>query len=155
MSSAKMKKIIPILFFALHILLATSSHASTDKQQEINKQNVIEFYDKAINQEDFDAASKYLGSTYIQHNPTAEDGVEGLKKFIQFLQDNYPNAHSEIKRVFSDGDYVVLHVHSIREPGTRGRAIFDLFRLENGKIVEHWDTVQDIPEKSANQNGMF
>jgi len=62
---------------------------------------------------------------------------------------------SEIKRVFADGDYVILHVHSIREPGTRGRAIFDLFKLENGKIVEHWDAVQDIPEKSANENGMF
>ena len=125
------------------------------KQQEINKQNVIEFYDIAINQKDFDAASKYLGSRYTQHNPTAADGPEGLKAFIQFLRENYPDAHSEIKRVFADDDYVILHVHSIREPGTRGRAIFDLFKLENGKIVEHWDTVQDIPEQSANPNGMF
>lgn len=80
---------------------------------------------------------------------------EGLKGFIQFLRDKYPNAHSDIKCVFAEGDYVILHVHSIREPGTRGRAIFDLFKLENGKIVEHWDTVQDIPEKSGNTNGMF
>lgn len=150
-----MRKITPILFFVFLTMMVTSINASTAKQQEINKQNVIEFYDQAINQKDFDAASKYLGSRYIQHNPTAEDGSEGLKKFIQFLRDNYPNAHSEIKRVFSDGDYVILHVHSIREPGTLGRAIFDLFRLENGKIVEHWDTVQDIPDKAANQNGMF
>ncbi|ERH41856.1 hypothetical protein N750_15970 [Legionella pneumophila str. Leg01/53] len=56
---------------------------------------------------------------------------------------------------FSEGDYVILHVHSIREPGTRGRAIFDLFKLEDGKIIEHWDAIQDIPVKSANPNSMF
>lgn len=150
-----MKKIISILPTVILMVMVNSVCAANDRQQEINKQNVIGFYDKAINQKDFEAASKYLGSRYTQHNPTAADGPEGLKSFIQFLRDNYPNAHSEIKRVFSDGDYVILHVHSIREPGTRGRAIFDLFKLENGKIVEHWDAVQDIPEKSANPNGMF
>ncbi len=62
---------------------------------------------------------------------------------------------SEIKRSFVDGDYVILHVHAIREPGTRGNAIVDIFRLENGKIVEHWDAVQPIPENSANNNTMF
>ena len=131
------------------------AYGLNNNQFEINKQNVVEFYDKVINQKDFDAASKYLGPRYTQHNPTAADGAEGLKAFIQFLRENYPNTHSEIKRVFEDGDYVILHVHSIREPGTRGRAIFDLFKLENGKIIEHWDAVQDIPEKSANPNGMF
>ena len=55
----------------------------------------------------------------------------------------------------SEGDFVVLHVHSVREPGQRGRAIVDMFRLENGKIVEHWDVIQDVPEKAANNNTMF
>ena len=120
-----------------------------------NKKNVVEFYEKAINQKDFDAASKYLGSRYIQHNPTAPDGAEGLKGFIGFLKSKFPGSKSEIKRVFAEGDYVILHVHAVREPGTRGRAIVDIFRLENGKIVEHWDVAQDIPEKPANSNGMF
>lgn len=150
-----MKKIISKFLLLTLILMMNSVYAMNDKQQEINKRNVLEFYDKLINQKDFDAASMYLGPKYIQHNPTAADGAEGLKAFVQFLRENYPKAHSEIKRVFAEGDYVILHVHSIREPGTRGRAIFDLFRLENSKIVEHWDTVQDIPEKSANSNGMF
>lgn len=150
-----MRKIISTFTAIALAFTAHIAYALNDLQLEKNKQNVIEFYDKAINQKNFDDAAKYLGSKYTQHNPTAADGPEGLKAFIQFLQDHYPNAHSEIKRVFAEGDYVILHVHSIREPGTRGRAIFDLFRLENGKIVEHWDTVQDIPEKSANSNGMF
>jgi len=122
---------------------------------EANKRNVVEFYNQALNEKNFDAASKYLGARYIQHNPTAPDGAEGLKGFIGFLRDKFPNSRSEIKRVFAEGDYVIVHVHSVREPGTRGRAIVDIFRLENGKIVEHWDVVQDLPEKAANSNGMF
>ena len=120
-----------------------------------NKKTVVDFYEKAINQKDFDAASRYLGSRYIQHNPVAPDGAEGLKGFIGFLKSKFPDSKSEIKRVFAEGDYVILHVHAVREPGTRGRAIVDIFRLEDGKIVEHWDVVQDIPEKAANSNGMF
>jgi len=133
--------------------LAASAHAQT--QQETNKKIVVDFYDKAINQKDFDAASKYLGSRYTQHNPNAADGPEGLKAFLQFLKEKFPASRSEIKRVFADGDYVIVHVHAVREPGTRGNAIVDIFKLENGKVVEHWDVVQPIPEKAANTNGMF
>ena len=122
---------------------------------EANKKAVVEFYDLAINKKDFEAASKFFGPKYIQHNPTAPDGIEGFKGFLGFLREKFPNAKSEIKRVFAEGDYVILHVHAVREPGTRGRAIVDIFRLENGKIVEHWDVVQPIPEKPANNNGMF
>ena len=120
-----------------------------------NKKTVVEFYEQAINRKDFAAASKHLGSRYIQHNPVAPDGPEGLKGFIGFLKSKFPDSKSEIKRVFAEGDYVILHVHAVREPGTRGRAIIDIFRLENGKIVEHWDVAQDVPEKAANANGMF
>ena len=127
----------------------------TAPQQEANKKNVVEFYDKALNQKDFEAAARHLGPRYTQHNPVAADGPEGLKAFIQFLRDKFPNARSEIKRVFAEGDYVIVHVHAIREPGTRGRAIIDIFKLENGKLVEHWDVAQDVPEKAANANGMF
>jgi predicted SnoaL-like aldol condensation-catalyzing enzyme len=80
---------------------------------------------------------------------------ERLKKFLAFLKERYPQSHSDIKQVFADGDYVILHVHAVREPNTLGSAIVDIFKLENGKIVEHWDVVQPIPEKSANSNTMF
>jgi predicted SnoaL-like aldol condensation-catalyzing enzyme len=128
--------------------------AEADKAEKIRL--VSEFYDAAINQKDFEKASAYLGATYIQHNPTAPDGPEGLKGFLEFLKTNAPQAHSEIKHAYADGNFVILHVHSLREPNTRGRAIVDIFRVdENNKVVEHWDVVQDIPEKPANQNTMF
>ncbi len=120
-----------------------------------NKQTVLEFYEAGLNRKDFDAAAKFLGSRYVQHNPTAPDGIEGFKAFLSFLREKFPGSRSEIKRSFAEGDYVILHVHSVREPGTRGRAIVDIFKLEDGKIVEHWDVVQEIPEKAANGNGMF
>lgn len=140
---------------ALALLATPPALAADSAQLEANKKNVVEFYEKAINQKDFEAASKYLGSRYTQHNPTAPDGPEGLKGFLAFLKGKFPQSRSEIKRVFADGDYVILHVHAVREPGTRGRAIVDIFKLENGKIVEHWDVAQDVPEKAANNNGMF
>jgi predicted SnoaL-like aldol condensation-catalyzing enzyme len=129
--------------------------AADATQQEQNKKIVMEFYEKAINQKDFDAASKYLGPYYIQHNQKATDGAEGLKGFIHYLREKFPDAHSEIKRAFADGDYVILQVHAVREPGTRGIAIVDIFRLKDGKIIEHWDVHEDILPQAANTNGMF
>src|SRR5712692_11930867 len=140
---------------ALVALTASPIHAADTQQAEINKKIVLEFYEKGLNQKDFEAASRYFGPRYTQHNPNAADGPEGFKAFLQFLREKFPNSHSEIKRTFADGDYVILHVHSVREKGSRGRAIVDIFKLEDGRIVEHWDVVQDVPEKSANSNGMF
>jgi predicted SnoaL-like aldol condensation-catalyzing enzyme len=135
--------------------VASPAFATDAATQEANKKTVLEFYEKALNQKDFDAAAKFIGPRYVQHNPTAPDGPDGFKAFLSFLREKFPDSHNEIKRVFADGDYVILHVHSVREKGSRGRAIVEIFRLEDGKIVEHWDVVQDIPEKSANTNGMF
>src|SRR6266571_5102340 len=100
-------------------------------------------------------ATRFLGNRYTQHNPAAADGPEGLKGFIAFLKDKFPNNRSEIKRIFADGDFVIVHVHAVREPGTRGNAIVDIFKLDDGKVVEHWDVIQPVLEKAANNNGMF
>lgn len=122
---------------------------------EANKKTVEAFYDLIINKKDFDSAKQFIGTRYKQHNPLVADRPEGLKEFIEFLKTNYPEANSEIKRTFADGDYVILHVHSVRAPDTTGRAIIEIFRLEDGKIEEHWDVIQEIPATSANPNGMF
>jgi predicted SnoaL-like aldol condensation-catalyzing enzyme len=132
-----------------------SAHAAGVEQLEANKKAVAAFEDAALNQKDFDAASKYLGPRYTQHNPNAADGPGGLKGYITFLKDKFPNNHTEIKHIFADGDYVIVHDHAVREPGTLGFAIVNIYKLENGKVVEHWDVIQRIPEKPANNNGMF
>ncbi|WP_316398456.1 nuclear transport factor 2 family protein [Bradyrhizobium sp. 33ap4] len=142
---------------ALLLALASSSAlaAASEAQQEANRKAVLAFYEKGLNQKDADAALAYVDNRYVQHNPGAADGREGFRKFIGFLREKFPNSHSEIKRSFVDGDYVILHVHAVREPGTRGNAIIDIFKLEDGKIVEHWDVAQPIPENPANSNTMF
>ena len=151
------------LFFRPHaalaaaILLALASPGAfaASEAQEANRKIVLDFYEKGLNQKDADAAIALMGNRYIQHNPNAADGPEGFRKFIGFLREKFPNSRSEIKRSFVDGDYVIVHVHAVREPGTRGNAIIDIFKLENGKIVEHWDVAQPIPENPANNNTMF
>ena len=148
----------PRAVLAAVILLALASpaaFAASEAQQEANRKVVLDFYEKGLNQKDADAAIALMGNRYVQHNPNAADGPEGFRKFIGFLRENFPNSRSEIKRSFVDGDYVIVHVHAVREPGTRGAAIIDIFKLENGKIVEHWDVVQDVPEQALNTNTMF
>jgi predicted SnoaL-like aldol condensation-catalyzing enzyme len=137
------------------LISAAPALAGNTAQEEANKKVVLDLYEKGINQKDFEAAAKNFGPRYIQHNPRAADGPEGFKAFVGFLKAKFPNYHSEIKKVFADGDYVILHVHNVPAPGQRGAAIVDIFRLENGKVVEHWDVRQEIPEKSANNNTMF
>jgi predicted SnoaL-like aldol condensation-catalyzing enzyme len=142
----------PLLAAAALSLLTVPAFAA---DLEANKKIVVDFYNKGLNDKDFDAAAKYFGPRYTQHNPGGADGPQGFKNLVTFLKEKFPNSHSEIKRVIAEGDLVVLHVHSVRAPGERGRAIVDIFKVENGKIVEHWDVVQDVPEKSANSNTMF
>lgn len=145
-------------FFVAAIALCLTANAIAETAQEqLNKQNVLAFYELGLNQKQGQAAvDKYVGSRYVQHNPGAADGPQGFVKFIDFLRAKFPQSHSEIKQAFADGDYVILHVHAVREPGTRGDAIVDIFKLDDqGKIIEHWDVVQPIPDQTANSNGMF
>lgn len=141
---------LAILFF-----LIQPAYAFYDRQAETNKENAIEFCNAVMNEKNFDAATKYIGNQYIQHSPSVEDGTQGLKKRMDLFRTLYPYSHIEIKRVAADGDYVFLHLHAIMVPNTKGFAVVDIFRFENNKIVEHWDAIQEVPNKSANNNGMF
>ncbi len=147
-------RLIPAILIAL-ACLSPPAWSAAPARLAANKRVVAAFYDAAINKKDYDLAVTFLGSEYKQHNPTAGDGAAGLKAFIEFLKAKFPAQHGDIKQTIAEGDLVALHVHSTRGDGTPGRAIVDIFRVANGKVVEHWDVIQDIPEKSANANGMF
>jgi predicted SnoaL-like aldol condensation-catalyzing enzyme len=124
---------------------------------ETNKDLVVAFYKKALFEGRVEEAFRlYAGTPYRQHNPLIEDGMEGLKKFAKRIMANHPDAHAEIKRVFADGDHVILHSHWYGlSDSPRGEAVVDIFRLEGDKVLEHWDVIQPIPETSANANTMF
>ena len=127
-----------------------------DDELEANKRIVREWQELAMNQrKPEEAVAKYLGPHYRQHNPGSADGPEPFIRFVKRFAQTYPDFRIESKRIIAEGNYVVLHSHLIRKPGDRGMAVVDIFHLENGKIVEHWDVVQEVPETSTNNNTMF
>jgi predicted SnoaL-like aldol condensation-catalyzing enzyme len=125
-------------------------------QLEANKQIVQEFYELAFNQHEPEAAAaKYLGKTYRQHNPTIANGAEPFIAFVRNFIKAYPALRITIKRIIAERDLVAVHSHLTATPSDRGSAVMDIFRLENRKIVEHWDIIQAVPEVSVNRNTMF
>ena len=129
---------------------------ATMSSPDQNKANVKAFYDLAFNQrQPEEAVKRYVGSSYRQHNPMAGDGPEPFIGFVKWITGENPDLRVEFKRFIAESDLVAVHSHMIPAKGARGTAVIDIFRLENGKIVEHWDVVQEVPEQAANQNTMF
>jgi len=120
-----------------------------------NKAVAVDFYSTAFAGKPDIASAKHLGRNYVQHSPQYEDGSEAFIGFIYTMRDQFPDLRLEIKRVIAEGDLVVLHSHLTLNPGKSGMALADFFRVEGGKVVEHWDVVQSVPDISANSNTMF
>ncbi len=124
-------------------------------QEEANRKLVIEFYDRFFNRHETEEAARVVADDYRQHNPQVPDGkAPFLSFFTGFFKDN-PNSKARIVRSSTDGDLVWLHIHSTNGEKDNGQAVVDIFRVADGKIVEHWDVIQNVPETSANQNTMF
>jgi predicted SnoaL-like aldol condensation-catalyzing enzyme len=123
---------------------------------ERNKAVAKAFYEEAFNDGDPEGAvERHVGNRYVQHNPQAADGPEAFIGFVQWFRGEHPELHIDIKRMIAEGDLVVTHGLITTGPGDRGTAAADIFRVEDGKVVEHWDVLQPVPEGSENDNTMF
>lgn len=142
----------------LAILMFVGNFAMADTNAlESNKKLVVDFYTEVLLHGRAEAIDKYIGDTYIQHNPNVADGKEAFRQLIESFppRDEGAPPSGEIVRVVAEGDLVVLHVRNYHWPPPNGGAVVDIFRVENNRIVEHWDVIQAIPDKSENDNTMF
>jgi predicted SnoaL-like aldol condensation-catalyzing enzyme len=126
--------------------------SESDANKQLVKDAVIMlFIDHKVDQ----AVDTYFAPDYIQHNPLVPTGSAPMRAFFKQFYAGNPTATIEISHVIADGDLVAVHYRTKVSAEDRGAAVVDIFRVANGKIVEHWDVYEPVPEKSANSNGMF
>ena len=128
---------------------------SRTAQEEANLALVLAMFEHVLNPMDARAVDRFIAPDYIQHNQLAEPGRDGLKRFLDMIRDQTPEAVHDVKRAFVDGDHVTVHSHVRRWPGDLGWAVIDIFRIADGLIAEHWDVMQDVVEGGPNPIGPF
>ncbi len=119
------------------------------------KKNAIEFYKMAFEGNPAKAVELYVGAEYTQHNPAVKNGTDGFIEYFERMHKEYPNKSVKFIRTISENNLVALHTHQIW-PDNDEYVTMDFFRFDgNGKIVEHWDSIKQIPKASANKNKMY
>jgi len=124
-------------------------------QEEANAQLVLDLFNKVLIPMDKTLVDDFIAEEYLQHSSLAEPGREPLKAWLDHVRVASPLATQKIYRVFAEDDHVITHQHVTRWPGDPGFAVCDIFRIADGKIVEHWDVLQEIPANPVNPNSMF
>jgi predicted SnoaL-like aldol condensation-catalyzing enzyme len=121
-----------------------------------NRDRVLALYRECLDPHDRTRLREFLVENYIQHSPAASSGLEGIGEFLDWLKTTHPQHRNHIRRIFAQGDHVIVHLHCTVGEGHPDLAVVDIFRLdEQGMIVEHWDVVQEVPATSKNGNTMF
>lgn len=154
-----MNKILILILAAAVALTATAGNASAESAAKGLTTNpagiaAIEFLDLAINQRKIDESLKYLAPPYTQHNLQIPDGIEGARTGIPAFIKMFPGLHLDFKRVMVDGDMVMVH-SALSGMADHGSVVIDLFRVKDGKLVEHWDVIEAVPAVVANKNTMY
>jgi predicted SnoaL-like aldol condensation-catalyzing enzyme len=128
---------------------------SHSAEERANLELVLAMFREVLNPMDSGAVDRFIAEDYVQHNQSVAPGRQPLKDFLDVIRKRTPEAVHDVKRAFADGDHVVVHYHVRRWPGDLGWAVIDIFRLENGKVAEHWDVMQDVVEGGPNPNSPF
>jgi predicted SnoaL-like aldol condensation-catalyzing enzyme len=148
--------LVAVLFVWLLSPVVAQAHDTTKAELDANKSVVKEFYDLAFNKKrPQEAAAKFFGASYTQHYPLAHDGPKAFVEFATWFTQTNPDLKVDIKKIVAEGNLVTLFSHFNMKPGERGLAAFDMFRLEQGKLVEHWGFDIPVPEKTASGNSLF
>lgn len=144
-----------ISFLLISLAFLSTTGCAGDRETEANKK-IIEDWAHMITVERNirGAFEKYVADSYIEHNPLEKNDREVLINNFESFFKEFPDAKVRIVRMFGEKDLVLIHSHW-QLPGSKGEAVMDIYRLENGKIVEHWDVIQEVPENPANDNTMF
>ena len=148
-----MRTLLSLLILSLALTAAKASAADCRlTPKEVVTRFMTRFYiDKKVRE----AFETWVDPGYVQHNPMAATGREAAISFLEPFFAQHPDIHYSIARIISDGNLVAVHSHGKFAPDDRGVAVVDILRVEGCKVMEHWDVVQPVPEKSANSNGMF
>ena len=136
------------------VLIANAQPKRNLKQEENNKKLVVDFYQKIFGDKDFTVIDKYVDTNYIQHNPSLADGSEALKNAVTVWLKDVPKGKVDFQHIAADGDLVILHIKTFGQTG-KITSIAEIFKVKDNKIVEHWDVIQEMPEKSANAHPLF
>ena len=124
-------------------------------EEQRNLELVLAMYRDVLIPFDSSQVDRYISPGYIQHSSLAPPGRQALKDFLDFIRGQSPDAQTHIKRSFVDGNHVICHTHVIRHKGDPGLAVVDIFRVEGGLVVEHWDVLMEVPAKPVNSLSMF
>lgn len=155
----KLKKTMTATLLGLGLMTAISASPAFAAEKlpafTDNKQMVEYFWNEVFNKHNTAVIDEMTAPNYIQHNPGFADGRQAFEDGIEGFLKEFPQSKAVIKHIGSDGDLVFIHNHITLNDADRGQAAVDIFRVKNGKIVEHWDVIQDIPATSANNNTMF